>query len=71
MPAEPANVEPPKHPLHALATFELRDYRRRLESAIAFFDTKHPVPAARDQLQGALDEVLAEQESRARLAAGA
>jgi hypothetical protein len=31
-------VDQPKHPLHALTTFELRDYRRQLERAIAFFD---------------------------------
>jgi len=61
-------VEQPKYPLHALATFELRDIRRQLENAIAFFDTKNPVPAARDDLQDRLDAVTAEQESRARLA---
>ena len=33
-----ANVERPKHPMHALTTFELRDYRRQLEAAIAFFE---------------------------------
>ena len=61
-------VDQPRHPLHALTTFELRDYRRQLESAIAFFDSKDPVPPARDGLQARLNEVLAEQESRARLA---
>jgi hypothetical protein len=65
MPAEPVTVEQPKHPLHALATFELTEYRRQLESAIAFFD---PVPPARRRLQARLDEVLAEQDDRARLA---
>jgi hypothetical protein len=44
MTAEPATVEPPKHPLPALTTFELRDYRRQLESAITFFDKQDPVP---------------------------
>ena len=39
-----ANVEQPKHPMHALTTFELRDYRRHLEAAIAFFDQQDPVP---------------------------
>jgi len=53
MPAEPAAVDQPKYPIHALTTFELRDYRKRLESAIASFSTKNPVPQARDQLQGA------------------
>ena len=37
-PADPPTVEQPKHPLHALTTFELRDYRHQLERAIAFFD---------------------------------
>ncbi len=68
MTGEPATVEPPKHPLHQLTTFELRDYRRELERAIAFFDTKDPVPPARNRLQARLDEVLAEQADRARLA---
>jgi hypothetical protein len=61
-------VDPPKHPLHALTTFELRGFRRQLENAIAFFDAKDPVPAARDDLQATLDAVTAEQESRTRLA---
>jgi len=68
MPAEPVPVDQPKHPLPSLTTYELRDYRRRLESAIAFFDKKDPVPPARDQLQGALNGVLAEQEQRAKIA---
>jgi hypothetical protein len=68
MTGEPATVEPPKHPLHQLTTFELRDYRRQLERAIAFFDTKEPVPPARNRLRAKLDDVLAEQAERARLA---
>jgi hypothetical protein len=40
----------------------------QLESAIAFFDRKDPVPPARDDLQASLDAVLAEQESRRKLA---
>jgi hypothetical protein len=68
MTAEPQTVEQPKHPLPAMTTFELRDYRRQLESAIAFFDRQDPVPAARDRLQSRLDDVLAEQDDRARLA---
>jgi hypothetical protein len=68
MPAEPAAVNQPKHPLHALTTFELRDYRARLESALASFIVKNPVPPARDQLQDALDAVLAEEQDRKRLA---
>jgi hypothetical protein len=68
MPAEPVTVDPPKHPLHAMTTFELRDYRRQLESALAFFGRQDPVPPARDRLQAALDAVVAEQDDRARLA---
>lgn len=68
--SEPAPVTPPQHPLHAMTTFELRDYRRQLETAIAFFDKKNPVPPARDRLQASLDAVLAEQDERAKIAAG-
>jgi hypothetical protein len=68
MPAEPVTVDQPKHPLPAMTTFELRDYRRQLESAIAFFDRQDPVPPARRRLQAKLDEVIAEQDDRVRLA---
>jgi hypothetical protein len=64
-------VDLPKHPLQALATFELRDYRRELESAIAFFGEQIPVLPAHGQLQARLDAVIAEQDDRARLAADA
>jgi hypothetical protein len=47
-------VEQPKYPLGALTTYELRDYRRQLERAIAFFAAQDPVPAARDGLQAKL-----------------
>lgn len=63
-------VGQPKHPLWALTTYELRDYRRQLERAIAFFAARDPVPAARDELQAKLDAVTAEQDSRSRLAGG-
>ena len=62
-------VDQPEHPLYALTTYELRDYRRDLERAIAFLDTKDPVPPVRGTLQVALDAVIAEQDDRARLAA--
>jgi hypothetical protein len=65
---ELATMDEPKHPLHAMTTYELRDRRRQLESAIAFFDNQDPIPPARDRLQASLDAVLAEQEDRARLA---
>jgi hypothetical protein len=61
-------VERPKHPLHALTTFELRDYRRQLESALALLDGKHPLPETWAGLRAELDGVLAEQEDRTRLA---
>lgn len=68
MPAEPVTVDPPKHPLSSMTTFELRDYRRQLEGAIALFDRQDPVPPARRRLQARLDDVTAEQDDRARLA---
>ncbi|HEV2370746.1 MAG TPA: hypothetical protein VGS19_01140 [Streptosporangiaceae bacterium] len=68
MPADAPAVTPPPHPVHALTTFELKDYRRQLERAIAFFDRQDPVPPARDRLQATLDEILAEQDQRAKIA---
>jgi len=68
MPAEPAPVDQPKHPLYALTTSELREYRARLESALASFKMENPVLSARGQLQDALDAVLAEEQDRKRLA---
>jgi len=64
--SEPVTVDQPLYPLTQLATFELRDYRRQLESAIAFFDRQDPVPPARARLQASLDGVVAEQDDRAR-----
>jgi hypothetical protein len=71
MPIEPVTVEQPEHPLHALATYELMYYRRRLENALAFLNKEDPVPAIRADLQAALDGVLTEQQDRARLTADA
>ncbi len=68
MTAEPDTVEPPDHPLHQLATFELRDYRSRLETAIALASTQDPVAPERAGLQARLRDVLAEQDDRARIA---
>jgi hypothetical protein len=65
--AQAPPVATPKHPLHALTTYELRDYRRQLENAIAFFGQQAPVPAVRDDLQATLTALIAEQESRERL----
>jgi hypothetical protein len=71
MPTETAGHAPevnhPQHRLTQLTTYELRDYRRRLESAIAFFDSIDPVPPARDGLRATLAEVVAEQDDRARI----
>jgi hypothetical protein len=61
-------VDPPKHALHALTTYELRDYRHELERAIAFFDRQTSAPPARTRLQARLDDVVAEQDERVRLA---
>jgi hypothetical protein len=69
MSPNPAAINEPKHPLHALTTFELSGYRRELERAIAGFDTKNPSPTARADLQTRLDALLAEQDDRVRLAA--
>jgi hypothetical protein len=63
-----SEVQPLANPLGQCTTFELRDYRRQLESAIAFFGRQDPVPPARDRLQAKLDAVIAEQESRKRIA---
>ena len=66
-PAEPPVPAPPPHPLHALTTYELRDYRHGLEHAIARLAQHDPAPPARDGLQARLDAVLAEQDSRTKL----
>jgi len=57
-------VHHPPHRLSQLTTYELRDYRRELEAAIAYFDRQDPVPPARDQLQASLDAVTGEQDAR-------
>jgi len=64
MSAEPFAVTPPKHPLYALTTYELRDYRRDLERAITGISPGAPALAA---LRARLDAVIAEQDDRARL----
>ncbi len=68
MTAEPVTIQPPKHPLYALTSYELRDYRRDLERAIKGISPDAPVQA---DLRARLDAVIAEQEDRARLAANA
>jgi hypothetical protein len=71
MATDPATVQQPKHPLYALTTSELSHHRRQLESAIASYDRLDPVPQARGDLQARLDDVIAEQDDRIRLAAHA
>ena len=58
-------VETPRHPVPALTTYELRDYRRELERAITEIAPDAPVQA---HLRRKLETVIAEQEDRARLA---
>jgi hypothetical protein len=58
-------VAQPKHPVHALTTYELRDRRCDLENAINGLAPDAPIQA---HLRRQLDVVLAEQEDRARLA---
>ncbi len=65
MPAEPAAVGPPKHPLYALTTYELKDRRRELERAIKGIAADAPIQA---DVRRALDAVITEQEDRARSA---
>ena len=71
MATDPATVAEPKHPLYALTTSELSGHRRQLEDAIAYCDGMDPVPRARGDLQARLDDVIAEQDDRIRLAAHA
>ena len=66
--AVPGTVAVPKHPVSALTTFELRDYRRDLERAIRGIAADAPVQA---DLRRKLGAVIAEQEDRARMAADA
>jgi hypothetical protein len=67
MPSDAVTVDHPKHPPHALTTFELRDYRRQLEIAIKGIS---PDAAVQAVLRTKLDAVLAEQAERARIARG-
>ncbi len=71
MATEPAAVAQLKHPLYALTTSELSEHRRQLERAIASYDGMDSVPQARGDLQARLDDAIAEQDDRTRLAAHA
>jgi hypothetical protein len=70
-PEQPPAVDKPKHKLSELTTYELAYYRRRLENALAYLDKQTPVPPIRDSVRAALTGVIAEQDDRARIAAGA
>jgi hypothetical protein len=63
---QPEPVTTPKYPVSALATWELRDYARSLERAIKGISADAPIQA---DLRRKLDEVLAEQAERAKIAA--
>ena len=70
VPAGPVTaVKRPGHPLYALTTCELDDYRRQLEDAIASSGAQDPVSAVQADLQDQLGQVIAEQDDCARLAA--
>jgi hypothetical protein len=69
MATDPPTVQPPKHPLYALTTSELTEHRRQLERAIAYHDGMDSGSRARGDLQARLDDVIAEQDDRKRLAA--
>jgi hypothetical protein len=57
----------PAHPVAALTTYELRDYRGQLERALRKLPEHAEVRAL---IRLKLDAVLAEQEARARVSAG-
>lgn len=67
MTTEPVSASQPKHPLYALTTYELRNWRRELERAIEMGAPDAPVQT---ELGRQLDAAIAEQEDRARLAHG-
>jgi hypothetical protein len=57
-------IQQPPHPMHALTTYELNNYRRELEHSLKAIPEYAQV---RELLQQQLTEVLAEQASRNRL----
>lgn len=67
MTAEAVNVPPPEHPVHAMTTYELKNYRCELEHALKVLAAHVP---ARGLLQEKLAGVVAEQDARARIASG-
>jgi hypothetical protein len=67
-PGQALGVQTPRHPLHALATFELAGYRRQLEHAISSREQDRPAAPDLADLRDALAEVIAEQDDRAKIA---
>jgi hypothetical protein len=57
-------IQQPPHPMHALTTYELKNYRRELEHSLK---TIPEYTQVRELLQQQLTEVLAEQDSRNQL----
>jgi hypothetical protein len=68
MRSNPAAVQQPEHPVHALATFELTGYRRQLEHAIRSREQDQPAEPDLAGLREALAEVIAEEDDRAKIA---
>jgi hypothetical protein len=66
MPAEPVTVQQPAHQLAQMTTYELKNYRQDLETALSM-ETLPPVYESREVLQQRLDDVVAEQDERARI----
>jgi hypothetical protein len=62
---QPMPPDEPEHAISALTTYELRDYRRELEHAIKGIPSDAPVQS---DLRRKLDEVLAQQRERERIA---
>jgi hypothetical protein len=61
--------QPAEHPVRQMTTYELGELRERLEETLAM-DTLPRYMRSREDLSRQLTEVIAEQESRARLANG-
>jgi len=61
----PPDIAEPKHPLHAMTTYELRDRRRQLEHAINSAAPDAPVQAL---LRAQLADVADEEQDRRRIA---
>ncbi len=58
------STDTPRHPVHALTTYELRRYRRALEHSLKGIPSHAPV---RQRLNARLAEVVAEEECRTQL----